>query len=242
MSQSILIEPPALTSAAKQTLLSLNMRNVTDLFPGFAPGDFAVVYGSPSVAYLTSMLCIRAQLPTQLGGLSSNVVFIDGGNTFRLYHVSRLAQIHHLNPKQALDKIYISRAFTAYQMTALIMERLKDAVERYHAKLVVISDIAGMFLDKDIPDEEARQVFSQVVAYLQNFARQKQIILIATYHPRQPSSRNEYLQAVACQRANVVLALKQTLYDREFVLEKHPRFILGSAEFPSENLTLNDFM
>ncbi len=242
MSQNILVKPTLVNTAAKQELFSLNMRNVNDLFPGFAPGDFAVVYGSPSVISLTSLLCVRAQLPTQLGGLSSNVVFIDGGNTFRLYQVSRLAQLHHLDPKQALDKVYLSRAFTAYQMTSLIMERLKNAVEKYNAKLVIISDIAGLFLDKDIPEEEAKRVFSQIVAYLQNFARQNQIILIATYPPRQKSNRNAYLQTVTCERANVVLALKQTMYDREFTLEKHPRFMLGAAEYPTENLTLTDFL
>ncbi len=231
-----------LNTVAPQTLFSLNMRNVNLLFPGFAAGDFAVIHGSPSVASLTSMLCVRAQLPAQLGGLSSNVVFVDGGNTFRLYQVARLAQLHQLDPKQALDKIYISRAFTAYQMTALIMERLQDAVERFNAKLVVISDIAGLFLDKDIPDEEARRVFSQVTAYLQHFASKNQVVLVATYLPRSSTSRNLYLHALSCGRANVVIALRQTKYDREFALEKHPRFTLGSAEFPSDTLTLTDFM
>ncbi len=237
MSQNLIVK-----TTGKQTLFSLNMRNINDLFPGFAPGDFAVIYGSPSVISLTSLLCVRAQLPAQIGGLSSNVVFIDGGNTFRLYQVSRLAKVHHLDPKQALDRIFLSRAFTAYQMTALIMERLKDAVEKYNAKLIVISDIAGLFLDKDIPDEEARRVFSQITAYLQSFARQNQVILIATYPPRQNTSRNAFLQTVTCQRANVVLSLRQTIYDREFILEKHPHFMLGTAELPSENLTLTHFM
>ena len=230
------------TITRPQDLFSLNIRNVNDLFPGFAPGDFTVIYGSPSVVSLTSLLCVRAQLPSQLGGLSSNVVFIDGGDTFRLYQIARLAQIHHLDPKQVLDRIYLSRAFTAYQITSLIMEHLRDAVAKYNTKLVIISDIAGLFLDKDIPDEEAERVFSQVTAYLQNFARQNQIILIATCVPRQKNSRNVCLQTLTCDKANVVLSLKQTMYDRDFTLEKHPRFMLGSAEFPSENLTLNDFM
>jgi len=44
-----------LKNAPQQTsLLSLNMRQVDDLFPGFTAGDFAVVYGSPSIEYLTS--------------------------------------------------------------------------------------------------------------------------------------------------------------------------------------------
>jgi len=229
-------------TVAPQTLFSLDMRNVTDLFPGFAPGDFAVVYGSPSVVSLASLLCVRAQLPIQLGGLESNVVFIDGGNTFRLYQVARLAQVHQLDPKQTLDNIYLSRAFTAYQMTTLLMEHLKSAVERFNAKLVVISDIAGLFLDEDVPSEEARRVFSQVLMYLQKFVRENQIILIATYLPRPNDSRNLYLHTLTCGRANVVIALRQTKYEREFALEKHPRFILGSAELPSDNINLTHFM
>ncbi|PIU59583.1 hypothetical protein COS86_03495, partial [Candidatus Bathyarchaeota archaeon CG07_land_8_20_14_0_80_47_9] len=63
-------------------------------------------------------------MPTQIGGLATDVVFVDGGNTFRLYQVARLAQLHQLNPKEVLERIYISRAFTAYQMTSLIMEKL----------------------------------------------------------------------------------------------------------------------
>ncbi|MGZ3847434.1 MAG: hypothetical protein ACXVBH_15335, partial [Flavisolibacter sp.] len=126
-----------------QPLLSLNMPGVDELFPGFAPGDFAVLYGSPSVISLTSLLCIRAQLPTQLGGLGSNVVFVDGGNTFRLYKISRLAQLHDLNPRQVLGRIFISRAFTAYQLTSLILDKLEDTIKKYDAKLIVVSDVAG---------------------------------------------------------------------------------------------------
>lgn len=218
------------------------MRNINQLFPGFNVGDFAVLYGSPSVLSLSSLLCVRAQLPNQLGGLGSDVVFVDGGNTFRLYQVARLAQLHQLNPREVLERIYISRAFTAYQMTALIMEKLKETVKKYDAKLVIISDIAGLFLDKDIPDEEARRIFSQVNAYLSTFAKENQLILIATYPPHQDTRRNNFLHTLTCGRASVVVSLRQTKYDRELVLEKHPRYVLGSAEFPSENLTLTEFM
>jgi len=237
LSQNALVK-----TIASQPLLSLSMRNINQLFPGFNVGDFAVLYGSPSVLSLSSLLCVRAQLPNQLGGLGSDVVFVDGGNTFRLYQVARLAQLHQLNPREVLERIYISRAFTAYQMTALIMEKLKETVKKYDAKLVIISDIAGLFLDKDIPDEEARRIFSQVNAYLSTFAKENQLILIATYPPHQDTRRNNFLHTLTCGRANVVVSLRQTKYDRELVLEKHPRYVLGSAEFPSENLTLTEFM
>jgi hypothetical protein len=231
-----------LTNIESQPVLSLNIRSINQLFPGFSIGDFAVLYGSDSVLSLASLLCVRAQLPPQLGGLGSTVVFIDGGNTFRLYQVARLARLHQLDPKQTLERIYLSRAFTAYQMTALILERLKETVKRYNSKLAIISDIGGFFLDKDVPEYEARRVYSQVTAYLSNFAKENQIALIATYPPHKETKRNNFLQAVTCGKANVVISLNQTKYEREFILEKHPRCMSGVAELPSETLTLEHFI
>jgi hypothetical protein len=218
------------------------MRNINQLFPGFASGDFALLHGSHAVSSLASLLCIRAQLPPQLGGLGSNVVFIDGANTFRLYQITRLARLHQLDPKQVLDRIYISRAFTAYQMAALILQNLEDAVKTCDAKLVILSDIAAMFLDKDVQEEEAKRIYSQVTTRLSNFTRERQIIMIATYPPHEDSRRNNYLQVLTSGRANVVIALRQTRYEREVILEKHSTFMLGSAELPTEILPLTAFM
>lgn len=237
MSQNTLVKP-----TPSQALLSLNMRNIDQLFQGFAAGDFALIHGSHSVSSLTSLLCIRAQLPPQLGGLGSNVVFIDGANTFRLYQIARLARIHQLDPKEALDRIYISRAFTAYQMTSLILQKLEDAVKAYNAKLVIISDIASMFLDKDVADEEAERIYNQITTRLSHFAREHQVIVVATYPPHIDNRRNTYLKALTTGRANVVIALKQSKYEREIILEKHPTFTLGSAELPSETVPLTAFM
>ena len=237
MSQNTIVK-----TIPSQTLLSLNMRNINQLFPGFAAGDFALLHGSHAVSSLTSLLCIRAQLPPQLGGLGSNVVFIDGANTFRLYQITRLARLHQLDPKQVLDRIYISRAFTAYQMAALILQKLEDAVKTCNAKLVIISDIATMFLDKDVQEEEAKRIYSQVTTRLSNFTREQQAIIVATYPPHEDSRRNIYLQALTAARANVIMALKQTKYEREVILEKHPTFTTGFAELPTEILPLTAFM
>ncbi|MCW3999066.1 MAG: hypothetical protein NWE93_02370 [Candidatus Bathyarchaeota archaeon] len=232
---------PALTRN-EQPALSLNMPLLDGLFPGFSCGDFAVLYGSRSVTSLTSLLCVRAQLPVQLGGLASSVVFIDGGVTFRLYNVARLAQLYQLNPEGALKKIYISRAFTAYQLTALIMERLEQAVAAYNAKVVVISDLAGFFLDNNIAAEEAQRIYSQLATYLANFARQHQIALIATYLPHQGSKRESLLQEVTAKYASTVLRFTKTSHGKEVALEKHPTYKLGSADLSAKKLALTDFM
>lgn len=237
MSQNMLAKP-----LPSQTLLPFNMTNIDNLFPGFAMGDFAVLYGLPTILPLSLLLCVRAQLPFQLGGLETNVVFVDGGNTFRLYKVSRIAQLHQLDPGQVLERIYISRAFTAYQMSSVIFEKLEETVNRYNSKLVVISDMAGLYLDKDVPTAEAKEVFSQLTTHLSKFAEEHQLVVIATYLPHYNSRRDTFFHAVACGRANVVASIRPTKSGQEFVLEKHSILILGSAKFPSANHTLNQFM
>ena len=227
--------------APSKSQLSLNIRNLDKLFSGFEEGDFAVVQGSAASA-LATLLCVRGQLPSQLCGLNSKVLFIDGGNTFDLYQVSHLARVHHFNPKQALDNIYISRAFTAYQITALAMQKLKQAVAKANAKLVIISDIAGFFLDPDLPDYEAQRVFSQLLTYLKNFAKEHKIVLVTTYLPHKKNRRNTYLHNVAVAKANVVLSLTRTQYYSAVSLEKHPSLKLGTVELPSSITTLSDFI
>ena len=231
-----------LSKPEPQPMLSLNMRNLNQLFPGFIAGDFALIHGSPAVHTLTTLLCIRAQLPPQLGGLGTDVIFIDGANTFRLYQTTHLARLHRLDPKQALERIHISRAFTAYQMTALILQKLEDTLKTINAKLAIISDIAAMFLDKDIQDEETKGIYSQVTNRLAEISKKHQIIVVATYPPHMDSQRNIYLQALTAGRANVILKLRQTKHEREVILEKHPILTLGSAELPTEILPLTAFM
>ena len=233
--QNIMVKP-----ALSQPVFPLNIRSVNEVFPGFALGDFAVLQGI-STSSLTSLLCVKAKLPTQLGGLQSNVIFIDGGNTFRLYQIAQLAQIHHLNPKKVLDNIYISRAFTAYQASALITHQLKETIQKYNAKLVIIADIAGFFLDKDIPEVETQRIFSHVTTFLSNFARENHTIVIATYPPHEASSRNDLLHKQTYSRANVVLSLSRNNYARKISLEKHPYLCAGSVELPDESLTMADF-
>jgi hypothetical protein len=226
-------------------LLQFNMWNIDDLFPGFMMGDFAVLYGLPRVLTLSLLLAVRAQLPYQLGGLESNVVFVDGGSTFRLYRVSRLARLHQLRPRSVLRRIFISRAFTMHQMTSIILDGVEEATRKYDARLVIISDFQGLYLDKDIPLEESREVFSQVTAYISEFSGKTGTIVLATCLQPCHSRRGAFLQSVACARSNVTISVTKKLsypFDKQFVLEKHPVFKLGRVDFPSENLTLNDFL
>jgi RecA/RadA recombinase len=250
MQQTIIIQPTIIQTQLQKkqkssqtaiTKFTFNISDIDSLFPGFQAGDFAVLYGPQSVTSLTSQFCVRAQLPVHLGGLESDVVFIDCASSSSLSNIEHIAQHQHLDAEMALARIHNNRVYTAYRLTSLIMEKLQEAVESCDAKLVVISDIAAPFLHDNVDDQEARTVYSQIMSYLSNYAKKHHIIIIATY-PTHESSRNNFLQEITTAKANTVLRFTKTPYTKEVELEKHPSYMLGVADLTSENQALTDFM
>jgi len=237
MHQNVILE-----SISSQLRLTLNIENVDALFPGFMLGDFAVLHGSSSIQSLLSSLCVRAQLPYQLGGLETNVLFVDGSNSFRLYDVSAIAQSFELDPGKVLGRIFVSRAFTAYQLISLVFEQLQYVIKKYNSKVVILSNLAQLFLDNNVPKKEAEAVFLQLTAYLANFAKKNRVILVVSHTRCFWSKRNKFFKEVLCESANVVASIKKFRDIPNFVLEKHPSFELGKVELSSGAVTLHDFL
>lgn len=223
-------------------MLSFGMPRIDETFPGFQRGDFAVLFGHSLCKMLTFLLSVRCQLPLRKGGLSSTVVFIDGGNTFDPYAVSSTAREYGLEPKSVLEKIFVSRAFTAYQLTALIFEKLEEALKRYNSKLVVISDIAGLFLDRDVPKIEGRDLFFKMTQHLLNLASRRQVIVVTSYFPRVYSNRSVFLELVLYGKACTIIGLKKSKGVLKLVLERHSGIEPFVMDFPSNGVTMDMFM
>ena len=218
-----------------QTSLSFNLPDVDGIFPGFKAGDFAAIYGPQTVTSLVTNLCIRAQLPQQLGGLESKVVFVNAANSSALPDFLEAAELQGLDSKSVLENLVNMRAYTAYRLTSLITEKLEEAVEASDAKLVVVSDIVGPFLSEMVNDQEAKAVYSQIMSYLAGLAKRLKIIVIATCLPHGSNARNSTLQEITSAKAKTVLRFTKTPYTSEVELEKHPTYMLGVAEFSEAN-------
>ncbi|MEM2507621.1 MAG: hypothetical protein QXF61_11320, partial [Nitrososphaeria archaeon] len=110
-------------SAKRVRCLSLGISELDEVFPGFETGDFGVLCGNEASS-VGFALCVRCVVPVEMGGLGLEVVFIDGGNSFNPYFLAEVARGFGLDPRYVLERIHVSRAFTAYQLSALILEKL----------------------------------------------------------------------------------------------------------------------
>jgi hypothetical protein len=229
-------------STRKVRYLSLGFPELNDVFPGFRLGDFAVLHGH-NASFLSFVLSVRGQLPPSKGGLGSSVIFVDGGNTFNPYLVAEIARSHGLDSRLSLKKICVSRAFTAYQLSSLILEKLEDFLRKRSAKLLIVSDIASLFFDRDIPNTEAKDLFMKVCVKLSEIAAENKLIVIVSYLVKRKSEQSLFFETVLFGRSNVLVRFRNRGKILSFILEDHPYVKQFSMDLPMDNyVSLTTFM
>jgi len=182
-------------------------------------GQLAVLHGDASHS-LSLLLCVRAVLPQPLGP-NTDVIFIDGGNDLDPYAISRRSIEHDLNPQRVLERIHLSRTFTYHQLSSLIVEKLSDAIEKYNARLAVISDITALYCDPDIQREDrqaALNIFTKTVRFLGALAEQKRILIVAT----SLQSRNACMDNILLRTAHVSAKLEERDALVQVTVMRHP--------------------
>jgi len=205
-------------------------------------GDFAVLYGHPFCKTLSFLLSVRCQLPKEEGGLNSTAIYIDGGNTFNPYAISAVAQQHNVDPQFTLERIFVSRAFTAYQLSALILETLENAFKQYRSKLVLISDITALFVDRDVPTKEAINLFNHAIIHLSELVTRRDVIIVASCFPRGRFKRRRFfLESVLFGRAGTVVRVAESKGKLQFTLESHPFLKPFTIDILSNAVTLEKF-
>lgn len=167
------------------------------------------LHGSRLCRPLSELLAVHAQLPLGQGGLGSNVVFLDGGNNFDLYFVTSIAKAWNLNPHDVLRKIWISRAFTCYQLLSLIFEKLPEALNRFHSRLVVVSNLPELFCDPDVPRNEALGSFNVAMAFLSELAWKRNILLLVSSPRPSDSWHRASLESLIRSRSSLVVKVEE---------------------------------
>ena len=223
----------SILSADKLRRLSLGFPTLDDVFPGFELGDFIVLQGN-AASLMSFVLSVRAQLPRENGGLNSSAVFVDGGNSFSPYEVAETARDYGLDCKAALERVYVSRAFTAYQLSSLVLEKLYSVLRKTRARLLIASDITSLFLDRDMPKTEGRELFMKVCSKLSAIASEKQAVVVVSYFPEGRSRQSVFFEAVLFGKSDILLKLKRRGQVLNVALEAHPRIRPFSMDFTAD--------
>ena len=100
------------------------------------------------------------------------VLYVDGANTFDPFVIGRLARAHRQQPREVLSMIHVARAFTCHQMERLVSDCLGAALERYQARIAILSGLFDTFYDQSVPEAETLRLFGRMMESIRRLTQQ----------------------------------------------------------------------
>src|SRR5437899_5909090 len=201
-------------------------------------GELVTLQGEASNA-LSHLFCVLAINPLP-PGLDSDVVFVDGGNVFDAYTVSKHAFSLGLDQERTKLRIHLSRAFTHHQLSSLITDELAQAIDQCNARLAIISDITALFCDPDVKEKrEAFDLFSRNIRSLVILAEQRNMFIVVT----NLQSRSKAMDNALAQTAHVSATLDDKGVHTQVHVTRHPFLPTGNTETATlDNQTLTRYL
>jgi hypothetical protein len=123
---------------------------------------------------------------------------MDCGNRFNVYILARkLYRLQRGDPRQLLARVYVSRAFTCYQVTALLEQTAVSA------QPTLLVDLLDTFYDQSVPLGERRRLLDICLAHLQRLSQQAAVVA-SLRPPRPPQTDPSGLLDAVCAAADLV--------------------------------------
>jgi len=110
---------------------------------GFESGAISEVYGQYGCGktQLSHLLVVRALIEHK----DNKAIFIDTENTFRDDRIRDFAEANGLDPEEALDRIFVSRAYNSDHQMLLVDEVEKMLQEDNSFRIVVVDSLSSHF-------------------------------------------------------------------------------------------------
>lgn len=126
--------------------------------------------------------------------LAGKLCVLDGGNRFNVYPVARAVRRCTHDLTGALACIRLSRAFTCYQVLALLAEMPADGLP------VLVIDLLATFYDDNVRLAESERLLGQCIPHLRRLSQFAPVVVSA--RPPAPLYAEKIVLAEALQAAS----------------------------------------
>ena len=142
-----------------------------------APGEVTLWVG-PGAAVEPVLELLYAGNAVARGRLS----LLEGANRFHPYRIGELGRAFGIDATRTLSRVRLARAFTAYQMVALVDGWAAEA-RRHPPTLLIGHDLPALFTADEIPREERTALLRHVARTLALLLRAHRLPLLLTLGP-----------------------------------------------------------
>ncbi len=157
-----------------------------NLYPALKTGQLLVAIAPHAAREEATQLAVEVALRGPL-------TVLDGGNRITPYRIAHVLRKQIVDISTAANRLYIRRAFTCYQMLAL----LEDTPALKQPYLIL--DLLGTFYDDQVPDREVRRLLDLC---LQQINRLCQVGPVAVMLAPPVTIERSFLVEQVCERAD----------------------------------------
>ena len=140
----------------------------------FSPGEATLWVGPPRPTEALLELLYAGVVAT--GG---RVSLLEGANRFHPYRIAERARSLGVDPTEALERIRLARAFTAYQMVSLVDGWARE-LRSHGASLLVAHELPTLFFESEFPQEERAPLLHHLARCLSRIARASGLPMLVT--------------------------------------------------------------
>jgi hypothetical protein len=129
------------------------------------PGTGLILFQGNAACLTVGLLVgLRAATPDH------PLLVVDGANSLDPYLLADLARRLKQPPATLLASVFISRLFTAYQLEAAIVDRLRGAIDARRPSGVLLAGLLDLLHDEDFDATEARRIFARILGVIRRLA------------------------------------------------------------------------
>jgi hypothetical protein len=159
--------------------------------------SLTLYYGCPEMPRLSHYFLPRVLLS------ENRILYLDGANQVSPLLIARFARERGLDPSAFNRLIRVSRAFTCFQLTELIL-RVPRFLATFDAGVLIVTALPDLFFDEDVRDQEARASFEHALEGLRAIAALPISVAVFSDATSYKTKRRDFLQRLRKQANEVV--------------------------------------
>jgi len=179
--------PPASELVAPRRSLLVGVPAIDRFLGPLVGGQVVLLRGLEHAPGLMPRIVVGAVLE-----LGEDVVLVDGGNAADPYRLSAACRRLGARPEDVLPRVHVARAFTSFQMSAIIEDALPRAVEEHAPGLLAVLSVDELYNDENVGRDQAVVLLGRAMDRIRSLAEQRGLVAVlgdSRAHRARPGDR-----------------------------------------------------
>jgi hypothetical protein len=147
---------------------------IDEVLGGLYTGQITAFIGkSKLLSILLHRVCVKT-----FDMFHSPTVVLDAGNQLNPFLLARFARLHMVSEKEVLRQVYLSRAYTVYQLTDLIHHHIDLLIHQVRPVTIIFTGLFSLLADADVSAEESSHLLQIIIKKMKQITKKYQVAMI----------------------------------------------------------------